>query len=493
MGASMRCGVSAAALMIGLASSVGGEEPKHSFGRWAAGKLQPALTSAASEAGGALRKLKKSVRRFGDAGLDSYLTWLDVVEIQAAQTSAADEALGRAAPLWRLGRAMKRSRAGQYEAAFKDVNACLKLNPQQPDAWSIRGRIWLEKKQFFRAIHDLSRAIDLDPRTGDAYQLRAYGREQIGDLRRALEDAGKAIEFGPQAFSFSCRATIRRRLGDHAGALADLNKAIELAPNDAYYHELRGDAHHRLGDFDAAIADCNRALELDPNMAVAYVVRGLAWSSKRDFAKADADLSEASRLDPEAFPPGPGLQVSPVLAEDKPNSGHPAKSNADAADRSRADDFSKVYSKRFADGRFAADHETPDEQPMPIEPDFERRNKISSLSKLAWRAAASPDERYRDGARAVEAASEACKLGDWKQPWPLEALAAAYAECGDFAAAVRYQKQAIQIWDEQQRSPFRQRPDKSDSPELNLLTQERQEREDRLELYRNHQTYRGER
>jgi tetratricopeptide (TPR) repeat protein len=62
----------------------------------------------------------------------------------------------------------------------------------------------------------------------------------------------------------------------------------------------------------------------------------------------------------------------------------------------------------------------------------------------AWILSTSPDASYRDGRRAVAAATRAAELTNWKNGLVLSTLAAAYAEAGDFASAVRWQEQALQ-------------------------------------------------
>jgi hypothetical protein len=68
-----------------------------------------------------------------------------------------------------------------------------------------------------------------------------------------------------------------------------------------------------------------------------------------------------------------------------------------------------------------------------------------ALNNLAWALAVVPAAALRDGAEALKYARKACEITDWKYPYALSTLAAAYAETGDFVEAVKRQQKAIEV------------------------------------------------
>jgi tetratricopeptide (TPR) repeat protein len=157
------------------------------------------------------------------------------------------------------------------------------------------------------------------------------------------------------------------------------------------------------GDWPAALAAANRAIDINPNYLTPYIYRGLALRDKKDLPAAVAALERAVDLDTGAS--GPRHYLGQVLQQ-----------------QGRYLEAEQAYL-----GAIKA-------QPA----------MAPSYGSLAWLLATCPDEKVRDGKRAVEYATIACERTDWKDASCLGTLAAGYAEAGQFEEAVRYQTSALE-------------------------------------------------
>jgi tetratricopeptide (TPR) repeat protein len=320
--------------------------------------------------------------------------------------------------------------------AMADIDEAIKLTPDNGNYRLVRAVYLRGRKKLDQALAAVEIVLEKNPDDANALILQGELRRDLGNTELALESFQRAIELSPKSPGpYQHRGEIYRSLGEHEMALVEFNKVLELQPGELLTHVHRAESYLRSGRYEEALADVDLVLEKQP-LAWAHRIRAEVLSNTGLLQEAIDELVRDSAAKPDQ------LDLKSLLA---------LFYQVDGRHRKEIEVYNQVLdqqSDNFLALRSRGDaYLTIGEHAKAIA-DFEQTLKKATgdpalLNNLAWVLATSPDAEVRNGRRAVELATKACELTNYKQAHILSTLAAAFAESGDFGMAIEWSEKAV--------------------------------------------------
>jgi tetratricopeptide (TPR) repeat protein len=162
------------------------------------------------------------------------------------------------------------------------IAAELLLVSNQPTAerYGSLAEHYRERGVLDAAYRNFNRAIALNPRDGAAYEGRARVWRDWGLPQLAVGDAHRAVYYAPQlASARNTFGTVMQALGYFNEARAAYELASRLEPEAAYPVNNLCYLSFVQGHIDAAVETCKKALAIDPAMLAARNNLALAFAA----------------------------------------------------------------------------------------------------------------------------------------------------------------------------------------------------------------------
>ncbi len=195
-------------------------------------------------------------------------------------------------------------------------------------------------------------------------------------------------------------------------------KAAEETKKAVKTHMTSAVALIRQGRLQPAEHHLKKALALDSESSGAHLRLGNLYLKQRQLPLAQQHLEKASQLSPE--------------------------------DVNILNNLGTTY-EQLGDYQRAIDEFKKAIQLMP--------GNAGGYNNLAWLYGTCLDTHFRDNQQAISLATKACELTGWNQSSPLDTLATANAEAGNFQEAVRWQAKAVEFSPATQKASLQRRLD----------------------------------
>jgi tetratricopeptide (TPR) repeat protein len=323
----------------------------------------------------------------------------------------------------------------------------------QPSSLSARfglGRTALAKQEYARAVEYLEEILARDPGAAGAHYPLALAYQGLGKSDKADAHLKQRQEHdilpadplmveleellqSPQTYErLGIRALDRE---DWPAAAAQFRKGLELDPKHASLRHRLGTALYMMGDARGAREQFEQSLQASPSLARAHYSLGVLAAAEGRHAEAIERFSAAVRYDPNYG------DARLRLAASLRRTGRPGESleqytqvlaaNPASTDARFGQALALVQLRRYVQARDRFS------DAMKAYPD-----QVIFAHGLARLLAAAPDDRVRDGQRAL-ALVEALLEKTQRTPDLGETMAMALAEVGRYAEAARIQRDLI--------------------------------------------------
>ena len=218
----------------------------------------------------------------------------------------SDRALRRQASSWGFCmRAEAALRSGDVEAARRDLDESLKLDPGHLWTYVLRSELLRDIKRYDEALADLDKLVEIHPYSW-AYAIRARTAFNFRDQRKALRDLDRAVALDPGfREGRAYRGEAFRRAGRPLQALKEFDRCLRGLPPKAHTERVRswrGATLLSLGRLHEAVEDLTPVIEdqVEANISWALAQRAQARLRLGQYGPAVADMNRAVRVDPKS-------------------------------------------------------------------------------------------------------------------------------------------------------------------------------------------------
>jgi tetratricopeptide (TPR) repeat protein len=200
------------------------------------------------------------------------------------------------APLALFGFQVERARAfykaKKYEDALGACDEALRISPDAPLPYELRGRALSELQRYAEALRAFDQCNEKGGAGADLFRERGHVFMTLGRHPEAVEDFTRAIAADPNSDTYVHRGWAHSLSDAWKPALQDFDSAIKRDPRNRDAYVGRGLARVVLGQYRPGAADAEYALQKGPDTP--EMMHNIACIFSQAAGKAGVDKTETN-------------------------------------------------------------------------------------------------------------------------------------------------------------------------------------------------------
>lgn len=193
---------------------------------------------------------------------------------------------------------MEISDKDKIDDGIKDMQAAIKISPDDPSLYFDLAFIYMVGNQLDQAIENYEKAIEYDPNNLEALNnlgITYYLNGRLDDAKNVLLTV---VQQDPKyVLAWHQLGNVYEGLGESEKAVESYSKALETNPNYSAALNDRGVLYGKMQKYNEAERDFDLLIKIEPSEPLAYYNRSKVYFDLKKWPNAIDDLTKAIRLD----------------------------------------------------------------------------------------------------------------------------------------------------------------------------------------------------
>ncbi len=231
------------------------------------------------------------------------LDWLHQAKQQAETTTTNTDSEYGSGLFLRI--AHRFEKVGKPQEAVAAYDQALEIDPN--NRYALLGKAYVlscDLNQHEEVISTLDRILDIDPDDDEAWRLKGFAFIQLRQSEDAINSFDQAIAINPdcqKALFWFYRGLELHSLKRYEDAVDSFDRGLQIEPDSDSYWNFRGHALRSLKRYEEAIISYDKAIAIDSNNDSAWFQKSFVLSQLGRYEEAVIGYDKAIEIDPNNY------------------------------------------------------------------------------------------------------------------------------------------------------------------------------------------------